>query len=80
MGCAMASPALVPWIVVVPVTAVPLAPVMKDVWPDAGKDSKGQRLFQSKTVVLKPKEDKEYSLRSQEMCVSRIELEPRTKG
>ena len=50
--------------------------VMKPGWYDRGKDSQGQRLFQSKTVVLQPKEEKEYSIRTEEMCVSRVELEP----
>jgi hypothetical protein len=54
--------------------------VMKPGWYERGKQEQGQRLFQSKTVVLKPKEDKEHSIRSQEMCAARIELEPRAKG
>jgi hypothetical protein len=54
--------------------------VMKPGWYERGKDEKGQRLFQSKTVVLQPKEEEEFTIRSQEMCASRIELEPRTKG
>ena len=53
---------------------------MKPGWYDRGKDAQGQRLFQSKTVVLQPKEDKEFSIRSQEMCAARIELEPRERG
>jgi hypothetical protein len=52
--------------------------VMKTGWHDRGKDQNGRR-FQSKTVVLKPKEDKEFSVRSQEMCAAKIELEPGTK-
>jgi GH3 auxin-responsive promoter len=60
--------------------AGPELQVMKPGWYDRGKEDQGQRLFQSKTVVLKPKEEKEHSIRSQEMCVSRIELEPRAKG
>ena len=51
--------------------------VMKSGWYDQGKDSQGKRLFQSKTVFLEPKEEKEFSVRSQEMCAARIELEPR---
>jgi hypothetical protein len=54
--------------------------VMKQGWHDRGKQEQGQRLFQSKTVLLKPKEEQEFSIRSQEMCVARIELEPRAKG
>ncbi len=50
--------------------------VMRAGWYDRGKETQGQRLFQAKTVVLKPKEEDELSIRSQEMCVSRIELEP----
>jgi hypothetical protein len=53
--------------------------VMKAGWYDRGKESQGQRIFQSKTVVLKPKEEKEYSIRSEEMCVSRIELQPKAQ-
>ena len=50
--------------------------VMKAGWHDRGKEEQGKRLFQSKTVVLKPKEDKEFSVRSEEMRAARIELEP----
>jgi len=53
--------------------------VMKPGWHDRGKEEQGKRLFQSKTVVLKPKEDKEFSVRSEEMRAARIELEPGTK-
>jgi hypothetical protein len=53
--------------------------VMKPGWYEQGKESKGKRLFQSKTVLLEPKEEKEYSIRTQEMCATRIELEPRKK-
>jgi len=60
--------------------AGPELQVMKPGWYERGKQDQGQRLFQSKTVVLEPKEEKEHSIRSQEMCVSRIELEPRAKG
>ena len=60
--------------------AGPELQVMKPGWYDRGKQDGGQRLFQSKTVVLEPKEAKEHSIRSQEMCVSRIELDPRAKG
>ena len=49
--------------------------VMKPGWYERGKEEQGQRLFQSKTVVLKPKEDEEFTIRSEEMRVSRIELE-----
>jgi hypothetical protein len=54
--------------------------VMKAGWYDRGKQEQGQRVFQSKTVVLKPKEEPEYSIRSQEMCLARIALEGRAEG
>jgi hypothetical protein len=50
--------------------------VMKPGWYERGKTSQGKRLFQSKTVVLQPKDDPEPSIRSEEMCIARIELEP----
>jgi len=53
--------------------------VMKAGWYERGKDSQGQRLFQSKTVVLQPKDEKEFSIRTEEMRASKIELEPRRK-
>ena len=31
-------------------------------------------------MVLQPKEEEEFTIRSQEMCVSRIELEPPDEG
>jgi hypothetical protein len=58
----------------------PALEVMKAGWHDRGKQSQGKRLFQSKTVLLKPKEDAEESIRSKEMCVKRIELEPGKKA
>jgi hypothetical protein len=54
--------------------------VMKAGWYERGKEAQGQRLFQSKTVVLKAKEEEELSVRSQEMLVSRIGLEPGKKA
>jgi hypothetical protein len=59
--------------------AAPELQIMKAGWHERGKEAQGGRLFQSKTVLLEPKEDKEYSLRSQEMCAARIELEPRAE-
>ena len=53
--------------------------VMKPGWYDRGKEEKGQRLFQSKTVVLEPQEEAELSIRSEEMSTSRIALEERAK-
>jgi hypothetical protein len=52
--------------------------VMKSGWSENGSQSQGKRLFQSKTVVLQPKEDTESSTGSEDekMCVARIELEP----
>jgi hypothetical protein len=50
--------------------------VMKPGWYERGKTSQGKRLFQSKTVVLQPKDEPELSMRSEEMCVAHIELEP----
>ncbi len=52
--------------------------VMKPGWYDRGKDSQGARIFQAKTVLLQPKEEKEFSIRSQEMLASRIELLPKS--
>lgn len=60
--------------------AAPELQVMQQGWYDRAKSERGQRLFQSKTVLLEPKEDKEYSIRSTEMCVARIELEPREEA
>jgi hypothetical protein len=54
----------------------PVLQVMRQGWHDRGKEQQGPRLFQSKTVVLEPKEAKEHSVRSEEMCIHRIELEP----
>lgn len=54
--------------------------IMKPGWYERGKETQGQRLFQAKTVVLAPKEEDEYSVRSQEMCLERIELESDTNG
>lgn len=48
--------------------------VMKSGWRDRGTASQGKRLFQSKTVVLQPREDADASGDSEEMCVARIEL------
>lgn len=54
--------------------------VMKPGWYARGKETQGQRLFQAKTVVLEPKEAEEFSIRSQEMCLAHIELEPDAGG
>lgn len=54
--------------------------VMKAGWHQRGTEDQGPRRFQSKTVVLKAKEEPEHSIRSQEMIVSRIELEGRARG
>ncbi len=56
--------------------------VMKQGWYDRGKEDKGQRVFQSKTVILEPKEKDEDSIRSQEMCISKIGMEsqPNRRG
>jgi hypothetical protein len=54
--------------------------VMKSGWHDKGKASKGTRIFQAKTVLLQPKDEKEYSIRSQEMLAARIELSPESKS
>jgi hypothetical protein len=50
--------------------------VMKPGWYDRGKEAQGQRLFQSKTVVLEPREEGgEPSIRSEEMCAARVQLD-----
>ena len=54
--------------------------VMKPGWYERGKEAQGQRLFQSKTVVLKAKEEEELTVRTREMLVARIGLEPGKKA
>ncbi len=60
--------------------AAPELQVMQQGWYDRGKASQGKRLFQSKTVVLLAREKDEDSIRSQEMCIARIALEPAKNG
>lgn len=54
--------------------AAPELHVMKPGWYDRGKQTKGNRLFQSKTVVLKT-QDAEPSDRSKDECVASITLD-----
>jgi hypothetical protein len=48
--------------------------VMKSGWYQSGKKAQGGRLFQSKTVLLKAQDEDDRSVRSEEMCLSKITL------
>ena len=54
----------------------PALEVMKPGWYEQGKKAQGGRLFQSKTMILKPVEEgQEDKLRQPDMCLSKITLD-----
>jgi hypothetical protein len=58
----------------------PALHVMRSGWYDRGKGRQGQRVFQSKTIVLKPQEEEaDRSIRSEELCIARISLDPQAE-